>query len=88
MLGTLPEHRTDCGADYTLARFSSLVLVTVNVTRKMFTMLLSVVLFGHTVTGRQWGGVGLVFSGIGAEALIHWRSKTGSKKEVVEKKAK
>lgn len=52
----------------TLANFSSLLLVTVTVTRKMLTMLMSVVLFGHTVTGMQWAGVGLVFGGIGAEA--------------------
>ncbi|KAF1360795.1 UDP-Glc/Gal endoplasmic reticulum nucleotide sugar transporter-like protein [Lizonia empirigonia] len=52
----------------TLAHFSSLLLVTVTVTRKMLTMLTSVFLFGHTVTGMQWVGVGLVFGGIGAEA--------------------
>ncbi|KAL5445628.1 hypothetical protein PMIN07_005288 [Paraphaeosphaeria minitans] len=63
---------------HTLAHFSSLLLVTVTVTRKMLTMLMSVVLFGHTVTGMQWAGVGLVFGGIGAEA---WYQR-------VEKKAK
>ncbi|UPX12867.1 UDP-galactose transporter [Ascochyta rabiei] len=52
----------------TLAHFSSLLLVTVTVTRKMLTMLTSVFLFGHAVTGMQWVGVGLVFGGIGAEA--------------------
>lgn len=63
---------------HTLAHFSSLLLVTVTVTRKMLTMLMSVVLFGHKVTGMQWAGVGLVFGGIGAEA---WYQR-------VEKKAK
>jgi UDP-galactose transporter B1 len=54
---------------HTLAHFSSLLLVTVTVTRKMLTMLLSVMYFGHRLTGMQWLGVGLVFGGIGAEAV-------------------
>ncbi|KIX95369.1 uncharacterized protein Z520_08886 [Fonsecaea multimorphosa CBS 102226] len=54
----------------TLERFSSLLLVTVTVTRKMFTMLLSVMWFGHSLTKGQWMGIGLVFGGIAAEAYI------------------
>lgn len=60
---------------HTLAHFSSLLLVTVTVTRKMLTMLMSVVLFGHTVTKMQWLGVGLVFGGIGAEAIYTRQEK-------------
>jgi UDP-galactose transporter B1 len=37
----------------------------------MLSMLASVVLFGHQVTGMQWVGVGLVFGGIGAEAVVN-----------------
>ncbi|KAF2020448.1 UDP-Glc/Gal endoplasmic reticulum nucleotide sugar transporter-like protein [Aaosphaeria arxii CBS 175.79] len=59
----------------TLAHFSSLLLVTVTVTRKMLTMLVSVVMFGHKVTPMQWLGVGFVFGGIGAEALATRREK-------------
>lgn len=55
---------------YTLATFSSVLLVTVTVTRKMVTMALSVLAFGHTLSGMQWAGVGLVFGAIGAEARI------------------
>ncbi|KAF1999796.1 UDP-Glc/Gal endoplasmic reticulum nucleotide sugar transporter-like protein [Amniculicola lignicola CBS 123094] len=65
---------------HTLAHFSSLLLVTVTVTRKMLTMLLSVVLFGHTVTQMQWLGVGLVFGGIGAEAGFTMREKKAKAK--------
>ncbi|KAL8771069.1 MAG: hypothetical protein Q9194_004996, partial [Teloschistes cf. exilis] len=36
---------------YTLAKFSSLLLVTVTVTRKMLTMMLSVLWFGHRLSG-------------------------------------
>ncbi|TVY21924.1 UDP-galactose transporter-like protein [Lachnellula arida] len=65
---------------YTLSTFSSLLLVTITVTRKMLTMILSVVWFGHTLGGRQWMGVGLVFGGIGAEALITRREKAAKDK--------
>jgi UDP-galactose transporter B1 len=69
----------------TLERFSSLLLVTVTVTRKMLTMLLSVLWFGKRLTGGQWLGVGLVFSGIGVEGWIQQRDK---KKKKLEQKPK
>lgn len=58
-----------------ISNFSSLVLVTTTVTRKMLTMLLSVVMFGHNLTPMQYLGVGLVFGGIGSEAYIGKREK-------------
>ncbi|KAJ9637225.1 UDP-galactose transporter [Coniosporium tulheliwenetii] len=65
---------------YTLSHFSSLLLVTVTVTRKMLTMLFSVVYFGHKIQGMQWLGVGLVFGGIGAEAGVKvWNDKAKKK---------
>ncbi|ODV94476.1 hypothetical protein PACTADRAFT_51305 [Pachysolen tannophilus NRRL Y-2460] len=48
----------------TLEKFDSIVLVTVTVTRKMFSMILSVLLFGHAINFKQWFGISLVFSGI------------------------
>ncbi|TVY85537.1 UDP-galactose transporter-1-like protein [Lachnellula suecica] len=65
---------------YTLSTFSSLLLVTITVTRKMLTMILSVVWFGHTLGGKQWVGVGLVFGGVGAEGLITRREKLAKEK--------
>ncbi|KAL2074380.1 hypothetical protein VTL71DRAFT_8158 [Oculimacula yallundae] len=65
---------------YTLSTFSSLLLVTITVTRKMLTMILSVVWFGHTLGGKQWMGVGLVFGGIGAEGIITRREKAAKDK--------
>ena len=62
-------------AVYTLSTFSSVLLVTVTVTRKMVTMMLSVLAFGHRLTRMQWLGVGLVFGGIGVEAGIARREK-------------
>lgn len=64
-----------CVVVYTLSTFSSVLLVTVTVTRKMFTMILSVVAFGHRLSSMQWLGVGLVFGGIGVEAGIARREK-------------
>ncbi|KAL9004260.1 MAG: hypothetical protein Q9188_002924 [Gyalolechia gomerana] len=65
---------------YTLAHFSSLLLVTVTVTRKMLTMLLSVVWFGHRLSGMQWVGVGLVFGGVGAEGWIQRKEKAAKER--------
>ncbi|CCU75669.1 UDP-Glc/Gal endoplasmic reticulum nucleotide sugar transporter [Blumeria hordei DH14] len=61
---------------YTLSTFSSLLLVTITVTRKMLTMILSVVWFGHTLAPTQWLGVSLVFGGIGAEGIMARRGKS------------
>ena len=75
---------------YTIANFGSVILVTVTVTRKMFTMILSVVAFGHHLTQMQWLGVGLVFGGIGVEAEIKRRSevqKAAAKKAAADAKA-
>ncbi|KAK8126690.1 UDP-Glc/Gal endoplasmic reticulum nucleotide sugar transporter [Apiospora kogelbergensis] len=71
---------------YTLSTFSSVLLVTVTVTRKMFTMILSVVAFGHRLTQMQVLGVGLVFGGIGVEAAIARQEKMA--KEEAKRKAK
>lgn len=60
---------------YTLSKFSSLLLVTVTVTRKMLTMLLSVFWFGHSLSQGQWLGVFLVFGGVGAEGIVQRQEK-------------
>jgi UDP-galactose transporter B1 len=68
---------------YTLSQFSSVLLVTVTVTRKMCTMILSVLWFGHRLSGMQWVGVGLVFGGVGAEGII---ARSEKKRKEAEKK--
>lgn len=70
---------------HTLNVFGSLLLVTVTVTRKMITMLLSVIWFGHTITNMQWFGVGMVFSGIGYEAEMSRREKKEKSRVAKEK---
>ena len=63
----------------TLERMGSLVLVTVTLTRKIGTMLLSVIWFGHHLSLFQWPGVALVFGGIGIETW--WTPKAKHKIE-------
>ncbi|AOA62259.1 Protein involved in UDP-galactose transport to the Golgi lumen [Komagataella phaffii CBS 7435] len=59
----------------TLEKFDSIVLTTVTVTRKMFSMVLSVLLFGHSLSLQQQVGIGLVFGGICYES---WLKSFGS----------
>ncbi|CAO3568474.1 unnamed protein product [Mortierella alpina] len=64
-----------CFIFYTLEQFGSLSLVTVTVTRKLFTILLSVVAYGHLLNISQWLMIGVVFSGIGLEAYVKRNEK-------------
>lgn len=43
---------------------------TITLTRKLFTMLLSVVVYNHKLTPGQWLGAGVVFAGISVEAWV------------------
>ncbi|SJX63405.1 related to HUT1-involved in UDP-galactose transport to the Golgi lumen [Sporisorium reilianum f. sp. reilianum] len=65
----------------TLERFGSLTLVSITVTRKLFTMLLSVVVYKHELSSLQWVGVAVVFAGIGIEARE--KRREGLAKKVV-----
>ncbi|GAA5973246.1 hypothetical protein JCM11641_003032 [Rhodosporidiobolus odoratus] len=64
----------------TLSLYGSLTLVTITVTRKMMTMLLSVFVFDHKLAKGQWGGVGLVFGAVAMEAVIARREKKRKQK--------
>lgn len=66
----------------TLSSFGSLTLVTITVTRKLFTMLLSVFVFNHKLSLGQWLGVGMVFAGIGVEAYIKATEKKSGRTKV------
>ncbi|KAJ7366710.1 UAA transporter [Mycena albidolilacea] len=68
----------------TLQHFGSLTLVTVTLTRKMFTMLLSVVVYNHKLNAGQWLGAGVVFAGISVEALV--KRKDVHAKRVIQEK--
>jgi UDP-galactose transporter B1 len=60
---------------HTIRTFDSLVLTTITTTRKFFTIVLSVVMFGHVLNGRQWGSVGLVFFGLVMDAYYEEAGK-------------
>ncbi|KAN0065264.1 UDP-galactose transporter [Thecaphora frezii] len=70
----------------TLQRFGSLTLVAITVTRKLFTMLLSVVVYRHQLAALQWVGVAVVFAGIAIEARE--KRREGLAKMVVNEKAR
>ncbi|CAM9525799.1 unnamed protein product [Phaeothamnion confervicola] len=58
---------------YTIRAFNPLVCTTITTTRKFFTILCSVVVFGHPMKPQQWCGVALVFAGIGGEMFGKYR---------------
>ena len=69
----------------TLEHFGSLALVTITLTRKLFTMLLSVFIYGHELAPGQWAGAATVFAGISVEAGVK-RKQVIDKKIIDEKK--
>ncbi|KAI0088719.1 UAA transporter [Irpex rosettiformis] len=70
----------------TLQHFGSLTLVTITLTRKLFTMLLSVVVYNHRLTPGQWIGTAVVFAGISVEAWVKRRDVHA--KRVIQEKEK
>jgi len=63
-----------------------LTLVTITLTRKLFTMLLSVIIYRHKLTPKQYLGAIVVFAGISIEALI--KRKDVHVKRVLQEKEK
>jgi drug/metabolite transporter (DMT)-like permease len=49
---------------------------TITLTRKLFTMLLSVFVYNHKLTPGQWAGAGVVFTGISVEAWVKRQGKS------------
>lgn len=70
----------------TLQHFGSLTLVTITLTRKLFTMLLSVAVYKHVLTPGQWLGAATVFAGISVEAFV--KRKDVHAKRVIQEKEK
>ena len=52
----------------TVTNFGPLTCSIFTTTRKFFTILGSVLIFGHTMIGRQWVGTVLVFIGLGMDS--------------------
>lgn len=60
----------------TLTWFTPLVCTTITTTRKFFTILLSVLHFGHVFSATQWTAIGLVFGGL-YTGIVH-KAKSSS----------
>lgn len=53
--------------------------VTITITRKFLTILISNVAFGHQLSGMQWFGCGLVFIGMLAKPVLKATGETENK---------
>jgi UDP-galactose transporter B1 len=69
----------------TVKYFDSLVLTTVTTTRKFFTILMSVFIYGHKLNEQQWLAVGLVFLGLSGEVYDKYEKKHAKKRPVEHK---
>ena len=54
---------------YTIANFDPLVCTTVTTTRKIFSVLLSILLKGHTINATGWAGISMACAGILADVF-------------------
>lgn len=61
--------------------YGSLVWVTLSITRKFVTILLSVIIFKHAITFYQWIGVSFVFAGMCLEVIMNYLAKKTSAAE-------
>lgn len=64
-----------------MKEFGSLAWITISITRKLFTILLSIFAFNHKVKMIQWAGVGLVFIGLLLETAMSYVAPKADKKE-------
>lgn len=65
-----------CFIFYTLEQYGSLILVMITVTRKMTSMMLSILVYGKEVNPVQWLGIFVVFGGITWEAVCKKKKST------------
>lgn len=61
--------------------FGSLMWITISVTRKLFTILLSIYQFSHPVNTYQWVGIFAVFVGMGLEIVVKYNEENSAKKK-------
>ena len=58
-----------------IKEFGSLVWVTVNVSRLLFSVLQSIYKFGHSVENIQWAAITVTFLGMGLDVVMSHRVK-------------
>jgi drug/metabolite transporter (DMT)-like permease len=61
-----------------VSNFGPLPLSIVTTTRKFFSVFLSVILFGNTLSSRQWLAAGLIFGALFLDAIINKKSRINS----------
>merc|ERR1712242_95070 len=62
-MGTIGQ----CFVYYTVTNFGPFYLSVITTTRKFFTVIFSILLFGHAISIWQWLSIGFVFFGVGME---------------------
>lgn len=70
---------------YIISLFGPVVLTIVTTSRKFFTVLISIIIFDHSLNILQWMSVVFIFTGIGMETLnkLYFRKKNEEKKRFV-----
>eukprot|EP00164_Ancoracysta_twista_P028691 GFYU01057349.1.p1 GENE.GFYU01057349.1~~GFYU01057349.1.p1 ORF type:complete len:192 (+),score=61.98 GFYU01057349.1:1-576(+) len=66
---------------YTITTFGSLFCSVVTTTRKFFTILASILWYGHALAGYQWMGVMSVFAGIMMNIYLKYQKAAESSRE-------
>jgi solute carrier family 35 (UDP-galactose transporter), member B1 len=61
-----------------MKEFGSLMWVTLSITRKLFTIIVSIVMFNHQISTFQWIGVAAVFLGMSVEVIMNYLIKSKS----------
>lgn len=69
-----------------MKQYGSLVWITVSITRKLMTILLSVIVFNHAINGYQWMGV--MMASVGMILEVVGKYKEAPKEKVDDKKKK
>jgi UDP-galactose transporter B1 len=64
--------------------FGSLMWITISVTRKLFTILLSIYQFNHPVNTYQLVGIFAVFVGMGLEIVVKYNEEKSTKKDKID----
>ncbi|EGC29888.1 hypothetical protein DICPUDRAFT_42238 [Dictyostelium purpureum] len=64
----------------TTNKFGSLNCSTITTTRKFFSILVSIICFGHSLNNLQWSSIGMVFSGLALDLYMSYsKPKTKTK---------
>jgi len=57
----------------TINSFGALINTTITTTRKFMSILISAIWTGSPLTGQQWAGVGMVFSGLSFQIFVKYQ---------------